>query len=505
MSVRWHYLVRTLICAAIVSLAAAAERAVAADWRFEVSFSRAVRSEPFSGRVYLFFSRLQRGPRHGPDWFQPEPFVARDVVDWQPGDPLVFDARRAGELLAYPAPLDRLDLAGALVQAVARFNPHERRVGTGPGNGYSASRTLVAGSQGEVLSLTIDTLVPEERFTETRWTKLLEVESKLLSEFHGRPVKLRAAILLPASYYDRPQRRYPTIFEIPGFGGTHFGAIRNEPVREQNEHGVEFLRVTLDPSCPLGHHVFADSANNGPVGRALVEELLPEFERRFRSIPSPTARFLTGHSSGGWSSLWLQVTYPETFGGVWSTAPDPVDFRDFQRIDIYAPRANVYFDEQGAPRPLVRMRGRVAVWFRDFDRMEQVLGHGGQLHSFEAVFSPHGADGRPVRLWDRATGAVDPAVARAWRKYDIRLLLEENWPALGPKLAGKLHVIAAGEDNFYLEGAARLLKQSLAALGSDAIVEIIPGRDHMNLLTRELRDRIRAEMASAFLSRHAWE
>ena len=30
--------------------------------------------------------------------------------------------------------------------------------------------------------------------------------------------------------------------------------------------------VVLDANCRLGHHVFADSANNGPVGAALVED-----------------------------------------------------------------------------------------------------------------------------------------------------------------------------------------------------------------------------------------
>ena len=99
--------------------------------------------------------------------------------------------------------------------------------------------------------------------------------------------------------------------------------------------------MTLDPSCPRGHHVFADSANNGPVGQALVEEFLPELDRQYRTVGKPAARFLTGHSSGGWSSLWLQVTYPEVFGGVWSTAPDPVDFRDYQQVNLYQPDQNI--------------------------------------------------------------------------------------------------------------------------------------------------------------------
>ena len=64
------------------------------------------------------------------------------------------------------------------------------------------------------------------------------------------------------------------ILTIPGFGGTHHGGSTPRPVAERNEGGVEFLRVVLDPSCRLGHHVFADSANNGPVGEALTTELI---------------------------------------------------------------------------------------------------------------------------------------------------------------------------------------------------------------------------------------
>jgi hypothetical protein len=131
--------------------------------------------------------------------------------------------------------------------------------------------------------------------------------------------------------------------------------------------------------------------------------------------------------------------------------------------------------------------------------MEHVAGPGGQLHSFEAVFSPRGADGTPRLIWDRETGVVDTEVARTWEKYDIRLVLERNWPELGPKLAGKLHVFMGDQDTFYLEGATVLLKESLEKLGSDAVVEIHAGKDHGSLLSRALLERIRTEMAEAYL------
>src|SRR5947209_19058713 len=125
--------------------------------------------------------------------------------------------------------------------------------------------------------------------------------------------------------------------------------------------------------------------------------------------------------------------------------------------------------------------------------MEEFMGRGGQLASFEAVFSPRGVDLQPMKLWDRKTGTIDPYVARAWEKYDIRLVLERNWKTLGPKLAGKLHVYTGGEDTFYLEGAVELLQASQKKLGSDAVIEIVPDKDHGTLLNKKMRDRIAQE------------
>jgi hypothetical protein len=479
--------------------------AIAGNNEFRLSFPDSVRNEPFTGRVYLFFGRdANREPRHGPDWFHPDPFVAMDVKDWKPGEALAMGTSNGAKVLAFPRPLAELELTGYRVQAVARFNPFERRVGTGKGNAHSAVADIVSpADQSPPQDLTLDKLVEERPFPENRWFKPLIVRSRLLSDFYHRDADLRGAVLLPASYYDEPERRYPAIFEVPGFGGTHLLRVFNEPVPEKNAQGVEFLRVTLDPSCPLGHHVFADSANNGPVGKALVTEFIPEFDRQFRTVAAPTARFLTGHSSGGWSSLWLQVTYPDEFGGTWSTSPDPVDFRDFQQIDLYRPGENMYRDQSGNRRPLARQGGQVKLWYDDFDHMEEVLGPGGQLHSFEAVFSPKGADGLPVRVWDRKTGEINTEAARAWEKYDIRSVLERRWAGLAPKLTGKLHVFQGDVDTFYLDGATRLLKESLAALKSDAVVEMIPDRDHFNLMTQELAQRIRAEITEAFLRHHA--
>eukprot|EP00913_Durusdinium_trenchii_P008914 g8380.t1 len=446
------------------------------------------------------FSERKPEPRRGPNWFTPEQFISLDVVDWKPNTELTISASNPGNLNAYPVPLSEMKLNGWRAQAVVRFNPFERTIGDGPGNGYSQAVKLGAATGVPVLN--VNRIVPQKRFTETKWVKLLKVKSRLLSRFYERDMYLRASVRLPASYYDQPKKRYPTIFTIPGFGGTHRVRTTGGALKETHKQGVEFLRVQLDPSCPRGHHVFADSENNGPVGQALISELIPAFNRKFRSIAKADARFLTGHSSGGWSSLWLMVRYPDQFAGTWSTSPDPVDFRDFQQINLYKPGENMYVDSRGKPRPLARSRGNVLLWYKGFADMEWTLGYGGQLHSFEAVFSRKKKDGTPELLWDRKTGKINTRVAQSWKKYDIRLILESRWKTLGPKLKGKLHVFMGDADTFYLEGATVLLKKSLEELKSDAVVEIHPGKNHFTLLSRQMRDRIVKEMVDAFLKNY---
>jgi pimeloyl-ACP methyl ester carboxylesterase len=227
--------------------------------------------------------------------------------------------------------------------------------------------------------------------------------------------------------------------------------------------------------------------------------MIPEIDRRFRTVAKPGGRFVAGHSSGGWSSLWLQVTYPDVFGGVWSTSPDPVDFRDFQRIELYAdPPQNMFRDPQGARRPIARHGETPTLWFDTFSKMDDVLGRGGQLRSFEAVFSPLDADGQPRRLWDRATGQIDPEVAKAWRAYDIRLKLEQNWNELEAKLRGKLHIRTGSLDTYYLEGAVVRLAETLKRLGSEAQITIVPGADHNTVLGGESFRQSRREMSEVY-------
>jgi S-formylglutathione hydrolase FrmB len=464
---------------AVVLATASLSSARGAPPQLEVTFDESVHAGPYTGRVYVVTTqRAGQSPLEGVGWFDTQPFFAQDVDHWPPGEVLRFDPDRC---LGYPSGLDNLPAGAYRLQAVLDLNGRSHDVIRAPGNGVSAVVKLEHDpDQPGSASLRINRTLPRPHLADTDDIKYVRLRSDLLSHFHGHYVHMYAAVAPPPRYQRNKARHYPTIYLVPGFGNTIQDWQWASFFRNLADNvGFEAVVVYLDADCPTGHHVFADSANNGPWGTALVTELIPYLEQRFRLIAEADARYLTGASSGGWSSLWLQITHPETFGGVWSLCPDPVDFSAFQTVDIYDADQNFLRDETGDLRPFSRhgLLGKALV-LRDFCRMEEVLGRGGQFQSFDAVFSPRGPDGRPLPLWDRQTGRIDPQVAHAWKKYDIRLVLESNWETLGPRLRGKLHLFCGDQDDFFLDRAFEKLRDSLKRMGSDAYIDIVPGAGH---------------------------
>ncbi len=455
--------------------------------RFRITLSREIAPEGTAGRLFVLMSNASEKRDMLRVGFVPgsTALSAMEVEHLDPGMALTFDP----DVKAYPRPFSEFEPGH--YQFMALLDPDHSLPYTGP-NGGDLYGPVVAFDKMDPsctreVALSLDNRMPARRAVEeTENIKLAEFTSPLLSAFWGRPVRMRAGVVLPKDFAANPAQVYPAVYDVHGYGGDYRGAWRAGPalVTAMAEgRRSKMVHIYLDGSLPSGHHEFADSVNNGPWGQALVSEFIPWLEQRYRLIPKPYARFLTGHSSGGWSTLWLQITYPDFFGGTWSTAPDPVDFRSFTGINVTpGSRENAYRSADGKERYLVRIGGKDVVTFEQFAKQEEVQGdYGGQLASFEWVFSPKGADGRPMKLFNRVTGELDPEVERAWQKYDIRLILAQEWDSLGPRLKGKIHVFCGGADTFHLDEAVSLLCGFLKAKNSDAVCEIVPGRDHSNL------------------------
>lgn len=451
---------------------------------FKIVFDAEQQAAAYSGRVYVAFADAEgKGePRRSmDDWFRPGQVLSLEVKDVAVGGSVTIDAKHAA--LAFPKAFGEIAAGKWRVQGIARRNLDSCKPGRGEGDLYSEVVSIEFSPDANgVVELKLSKAAVRRMPAESERVKYVDFKSERLSAFAKRDVMVHCGVYLPKDWSEeaaKSGKTWATLWFVGGFGGDHTIAGSLGRALGGMPGGENVIIVCPDATCYRGHSVFADSANNGPWGAMLTEEMVPTIEKRFGGAGA-AKRYVSGMSSGGWSSLWLQVTYPDAWAGLWSFCPDPVDFRDFQQINIYESGANVYKDNAGRRRGVARSREgeEPGIYYDDFVRQETVMGPGGQIHSFEAVFSPRGANGEPMALFERATGGVDAKVAKAWEAYDIRLVLERNWATLGPKLKGKMNIIAGGRDTFYLEGAAKLLKESLEKLGSDAKVEIVEGMPH---------------------------
>jgi len=268
----------------------------------------------------------------------------------------------------------------------------------------------------------------------------------------------------------------------------------------------------LDESIAQGTHEFADSVNNGPWGTALTTEFIPYLEHKYRMDAKRDSRLLNGHSSGGWATLQLEVNYPKVFGGTWSTSPDPSDFHDFTGPDLYAAHANVYRKADGTPWPIFRDHGKVIATFEQFAHLEEVIGpYGGQMTSFDWVFSPKSATGAPEPMFDHVTGNVNPAVLQYWHDhYDLAHIVESTWAERGADLKGRIHLFVGSADTFYLDGPAHKFEAVLAKLGAEPHFTYVPDRTHFDVYKEgddrmALFDRIGEEMWQTARPGQSWK
>jgi hypothetical protein len=487
---------------------------------FRVNITPELQDEAFDGRLLLMMSNNDKAePRFeiGDD-AETQLVFGVDVDGWKPGTTQLVDMH------AFGYPLERLKDVPAgdyyvqvLLHKYETFHlknghtvklPMDRGEGQhwniAPGNIYSVPVKIHfdPASSGEV-SLTISKIIPPIKEAEdTKYIKHIKIQSKLLTEFWGRPMYLGAIILLPGGYDEHPDVKYPMAIFHDHFVAD-FDNFRTTPPDENlkpdssprfritgynkivQQESYDFYKQWTGPGFPrvlavkIQHanpyyddSYAVNSENLGPYGDAITYELIPEIEKRFRGIGQGWARFMYGGSTGGWEVLAAQVFYPDEYNGCYSACPDPVDFHHYTTIDIYNNK-NAYYAESDfkkTPRPGHRdYLGHVSATVRDMNLRELALGtrsrSGDQFDIWEAVFSPSDADGYPKRIYDKYTGAIDSSVAAYWKEhFDLTYIINRDWNKLGDKLKGKIHIYVGDMDSYYLNNAVYTAEDMLKKL-----------------------------------------
>jgi hypothetical protein len=483
--------------------------------RFEVTLSPSLQTSDLTGRVFVIASTLSGTSQLSRmnSATNPQPFFGMDVSGWVPGTTRTLgtaDVRGWPIEIPFNLPPGTYNVQ-AFFNVYTEFTRSDGSVvwlhmpcGDGqsptnsPGNLFSAvvPMSLDGGTSG-TKQLTLDQMIPypagtttfaenaptqtcqQGNFADTAHLKHVKIQSPLLSSFWGRPMYIGANVLLPMSFGQPGHEtdRYPVVYDqghwpaggVLGFGETStnaFSTYWRDPSTPQ------FIVVTIRHENPYYDDSYAvNSANLGPYGDAITQELIPHINANFRTIPERWARTLTGGSTGGWEALAQMVFYPDVYGGTWAVSPDPVDFRFHQIVNIYSD-TNAYFTDRqwvDTPRPSQRnVPGNTLLTMEEENLWELALGprwrSTGQWAVWSAVYGPQAPDGYPADIWNQETGVIDHTVAQAWQPMDLRLYIVNNWATLGPKLSGRLHDYGGDDDSFFLNNSSEQLETAMAAL-----------------------------------------
>jgi hypothetical protein len=485
--------------------------------RIGLSFPDARSSEAQDGRMLLLISaddsaepRFQIG-----DGVNTQLVFGMDVDGLKPGEDAVFDAGVFGyplkSLAEIPAGeywvqglINRYETFHRADGHVVKLPPDKgegQHWNTKPGNFYSKPKKVsIDPASDEIIRISLDEEIPPiEPPKDTKYIKHIKMQSKLLSEFWGRPMYLGANVLLPEGFDEHPDARYPLVIMHGHFPYTFRGFSETPPDPDmepdyserfdwkgynitQAEEAYKFYKEWTGPDFPrvllmevqhanpyYDDSYAVNSANLGPYGDAITHELVPHIEKMFRGIGAGWARAVYGGSTGGWEALAVQVMYPDEYNSCYAACPDPIDFRAFTVVNIYEDKNAYYLDSRWkkTPRPGRRnWLGHVGATLEEMNHRELVFGtktrSGDQWDIWEAVYSPVGDDGYPKRIWDKMTGEIDPEVAAYWKEnYDLSYILRRDWKKNGPKWRGKINIYCGDMDNYYLNNAVYLTEDFL--------------------------------------------
>lgn len=280
----------------------------------------------------------------------------------------------------------------------------------------------------------------------------------------GDPSERRVPVWLPPSYVASPGRRYPTLYWLQGYGGDGRSLLHGSPWQEGLPDRLDRLVASGDmgevivvaPDCftRFGGSQYVDSPATGAYETHLTRELVPEIDRRFRTIPLRAARGIAGKSSGGFGALTLGMRHPNLFSAVACHAGDA--YFELSVIPVFAAAARTLRRHGGIDGFLAHFDAAPVKKGDDFTTMMTLAD--------AACYSPDA--GRPHGFalpFDIETGEIDQAQWKRWKAWDPVETVAQHADAL--RALSLLYIDAGTRDEYALDLAARILVKRLRELG----------------------------------------
>jgi predicted alpha/beta superfamily hydrolase len=182
-------------------------------------------------------------------------------------------------------------------------------------------------------------------------SEVLERDSPILGRLH------RVRVYLPAGYHENPLRRFPVLYMQDG--KNLFFPEEAFLGREWNvDESMKLLDDTnsIDRIVVVGIHSADRMSEYTQPGyeaytRAVVDEVKPEIDRRFRLLGTPGETGVVGSSLGGVVSFYMAWEKPDVFG-VAACMSSTFSYRDdlVERVLSEPKRTSRFYLDSGWPR-----------------------------------------------------------------------------------------------------------------------------------------------------------
>jgi len=221
-------------------------------------------------------------------------------------------------------------------------------------------------------------------------------------------------VYLPASYASSPNRRYPVLYFLHGYGAhaeTYWNSL--SVASAADAAGSEMILVLPDAFTIYDGSMFSNSPTTGDWETFVADDLTSYIDGHYRTIANRAARGLSGHSMGGYGTVRIGMKRPDAFGALYAMSSCCL-LQDAQRLLPGQPAAG-----KQAP-PAANAKGK--------------QGGGGALakalQSQAAAWAPNPQN--PPLYFDLPTkdGELQPLVAAKWTANSPLLMADQYVPNL---------------------------------------------------------------------------
>jgi S-formylglutathione hydrolase FrmB len=145
------------------------------------------------------------------------------------------------------------------------------------------------------------------------------LDGNLEGDSPDRPV----IVYLPPSYTTQPQRRYPVVYFLHGYGANADAyarvlALPDGPDRAIAAGAREMIIVLPDAFTKYSGSMYSSSLTTGDWETFVARDLTGYIDAHYRTIATREGRGLAGHSMGGYGTMRIGMKRSETFNAMYA-------------------------------------------------------------------------------------------------------------------------------------------------------------------------------------------